>query len=100
MAVENFMGALRAYLLSDSTIAGYVGERVDDPPAPQDEDLPYIVIQKISKTTIDNLNDTNNAVTDRWQVDVYSDDIDDAGAIALAVHSKLHLKNHETWSGY
>lgn len=100
MAVLNFNGALRTYLLADATLADLVAQRIYAVPAPQNATEPYVVIQRISKNPLSNLSGSDNVVVDRWQIDAYALTIDSAEAIAKAIFDRLQLKNHETWSGY
>lgn len=62
MAVVNFKGALRAYLLADAGIASLVGVKIYSPAAPQATAAPYITLQKIDKKTTDNLAGFQNVV--------------------------------------
>lgn len=100
MAVENFQGALRAYLLSDPAIAGLVSTRIYSSPAPQSVSVPYVVISYQGKLAMNTLSAFSGVITDRWQIDAYGSTADSVQAVAKAIFNKLHLKNHETWSGY
>lgn len=100
MAVTNFKGALRTYLLADATIAALIGLKFYSPAAPQGTAAPYSTFQKIDKNTIDNLAGFQSVVEERWQIDAYGADGDNAEAIAKAIFNRLHMKIYESWSGY
>jgi hypothetical protein len=100
MAVVNFKGALRTYLLADTPLAALVGVKIYSPAAPQNTIRPYVTIRKISRVTIDNLTVFNSVVEERWQTDSYGSDPDNTEAVAKAVFDRLHMKILETWSGY
>lgn len=100
MSVQNFQGALRTYLLSDAALSALVSDRIYSFTAPQNTIKPYVIIQYISRNTIDNLVDFSGRVIDRWQIDAYAETADEVQSVANAIFEKLHLKHHETWSGY
>lgn len=100
MTVQNFQGALRAYLLDDDTIQTLISSRIYAFPAPQDTDDSYAVIQKISKVAQNNLDGFDNIVSERYQIDVYSVELDTSESIAKAIFDRLHMKNHISMSDY
>lgn len=100
MAVTNFQGALRLYLLSDAAVDALVDTKIYSVPIPQNATLPYATLQKISKETLDTLSGFENVVIERWQIDSYADSKDEAQALSKAIFDALHMQNHETWSGY
>lgn len=101
MAVVNFKGALRTYLLADAAISALIGARIYSPVAPQNTPKPYLIIQKIGKQErLKTTTALSGVVTERWQIDAYSDDSDQAEALAQLVNDRLDLKYNENWSGY
>lgn len=101
MAVVNFKGALRSYLLADAAIIALVGQRIYSPVAPQGVTKPYLIIQKIGKQErLKTTTALSGVVMERWQIDAYSDDSDQCEALAKAVCDGLDLKYDENWSGY
>lgn len=100
MAVVNFKGALRSYVLADATVATLIGLKFYSPAAPQGTLAPYATFQKIDKDTFDNLSGFQDVVQERWQIDAYGTDGDNTEAIAKAIFDRLHMKIYETWSGY
>ena len=100
MSVENFQGALRIYLLSDVVISALVGDDIFSIPVPQNHKPPFITIQFIDDEVYNDLYGFNGVIIERWQIDVYSEDIDELHALKKAVFDKLHMKHGENWSGY
>ena len=100
MAVENFQGALRLYLMSDAAISAIVDTKIYAIPVPQNASLPYATIQRIGKETWNTLSNFSDVIIERWQIDAYAATASEVQAIEKAVFNKLHAKHHETWSGY
>ena len=98
--VENFQGALRAFILTDSAIVASVSGRIYTPPVPQGNPYPYITIQPISNSPMNSLLKYQGVDEDRWQIDVYSESSDTRDAIAKLIFNKLHFKNNTIWSDY
>lgn len=100
MAVTNFQGALRLYLLSDSAVAAIVGTKIYSVPVPQSAEMSYVTLQKISKETLDTLNGFEGVIIERWQIDAYASTKSEAQALEKAIFDALHMKNNDVWSGY
>lgn len=101
MAVSNFQGALREYLIADSTLSALIGERIYSRCAPMNIASDYIVFQSISEVDLDGTLSTGSGVQiDRWQFDIYTKSIDDAHAIKLALFEALNYVHHTAMSGY
>ena len=100
MAVTNFQGALRLYLLSDAAVAAIVGAKIYSVPVPQSAALPYATLQYISQETVDTLSGFEGVVIERWQIDAYAASAGDALALKKAIFDALHFIDHTTWSGY
>jgi hypothetical protein len=100
MAVVNYQGALRTYILADATVSGLIGTKMYAPGAPQDSAYPYTTLFKVSDLPWNNLNTFDEIVLERYQIDIYSKDIDVVTAIKKAIFDRLHFKNYISMSGY
>ena len=100
MAVTNFQGALRTYILADSTVSGLIGQRLYAYPAPQGVSQPYAILHKIDFVTENNMASFDEVVKERWQIDIYSTHVDILHSVRNAIFDRLHLKAYESWSDY
>lgn len=101
MAIVNFNGALRLYLLGDGKIVSMISTYIYNKIPPQDAAMPCLVVQKIGKEErLKTTTALSGIVTERWQTEAYSDDLDEAEELAKAVCDRLDLKYNENWNGY
>lgn len=63
---------LRTYLIEDSTLTGYVGERIYPLTLPQGVELPAITYQRVSCVSSYNLDRPNGVVEVRIQIDTWA----------------------------
>jgi uncharacterized protein DUF3168 len=90
--------ALRAYLLSDATIAAAVGgTRVHPTVLPQGVKLTSIVFNVISEVTDHHMQGASGLVMVRMQIDAYAQTTDAADALARAVKERIDGV-HGTWT--
>lgn len=98
--MSNFWEALRSKILSSETITNKVANRVYYGKAPQSGLEPYIVFTMISASDFQTLNGNENVVVERYQIDVYSKDLNVAVSIRDAVHELLKYVEHKTWDSF
>ncbi len=100
MAVANFQGALRTYLIADPALAALIIDRMYSFPAPMNLTDAYIVFQTISEEDYGTLSSKVGVVIERWQFDIYAKTIDAAEAVKIALYDALHYLSYSTLSGY
>lgn len=101
MAVSNFQGALREYLVANAVVSTLIGERIYTRPAPSNLSADYVVMQLISESDVDGTLSAGSGVQiDRWQFDIFAKGIDDAHAIKIAIFEALNYVHHITMTGY
>jgi len=102
MAVTNFQGALRTFLLADTGIAALIDARLHPPPAPQESAMPYLTFQRISEDESDgrSLGKKSDIVVERWQFGIYADGVDSAEEVKTALRDALNFLAYTTLSGY
>lgn len=85
-----FEADLRAHLLADGTITGYIGERIFPMVRPESSALPalsYLRIAGVPQTDLDG--DDGNLLNIRMQIDAWSKTHDEAKLIAEAVRLRM-----------
>lgn len=100
MTVINFNGALRTYILADTTVSTLIDTKFYSIPAPQNVIMPYCIFQCISVNPMDNIVTFDNVVVERWQIDCYGSTEDSVQSINKAIFDRLHMKLYLTMSGY
>lgn len=98
--MSNFLEALRSKILSSEAITNKVSNRVYYGKAPQAGLEPYVVFTLISASDFQTLNGNENVVVERYQIDVYSKDLNVAVSIRDAVHGLLKYVEHKTWDSF
>ena len=81
---------LRAHLIADAGVAGYVGERVYHEILPQNPTLPAIVFSHVSDSRNGMLESPDPLITQRFSVDCYSTKSDSVKGLATAVRLSLN----------
>lgn len=78
------------YLLSnDVTVSGLVADRIYPRQLPENPDLPAIVYTRVSGPLVQSLQGSSHLAHPRIQVDVFTDQYDEAKALAMAVKNAL-----------
>lgn len=96
-----FQAALSTYLLADASITAIVGANgVYAFPAPQGEDLPYIIISRSVEEPWNNLASAQNVVREEWQLDCIAYDNSTAESLKDAVKDRINNASPVTMSGF
>lgn len=91
--------SVTALLIADATMAGYVSNRIFPVYAPQETELPFVVVQKNTQVGSDFKDGVSNMDTADFQVDVYAETELSAQNIASRVRALLDRHEDLTTGG-
>jgi hypothetical protein len=82
--------AMLAHLLGASAVTALVGQRISPPPAPQNQAVPFVTYQRISRVTPLTFTGETGPSRHRLQVDCWATSYLAATALADTVEQALH----------
>lgn len=92
--------ALFAWLMSDATLAGLLGEGFYSFPAPPDAAMPYLTLNLLDGSGDPEMNDLIGVCVETWQVDIWARTEASAVAIKAAVEARMATISRQAVGAY